>query len=99
MLLAHGVKGYDRRALPAWTVLAWVLLVICFFLMPPPRPDPGLQPVNINYVWGMSDNAPQTWVSPWVWFFGLIVGLPILLFTPVHFLMMRIAPRARETPT
>ena len=33
--------GYDRRGLPAWTVLAWVLLLVCFFLMPPPRPDPG----------------------------------------------------------
>ena len=68
--------GYDRRALPAWTVLAWVLVLICFFLMPPPQPDPGPEPVNINYVWGMSDNAPQPWVSPWLWFLGMIVGLP-----------------------
>jgi hypothetical protein len=88
--------GYDRRALAAWTVLAWVLLLICFFLMPPPQPDPGLTPVNINYVWGMSDNVAQTWVSPWVWFLGLMVGLPLLLFAPVHFLLMRIAPRAPE---
>jgi hypothetical protein len=88
--------GYDRRALVAWTLLAWVLMLICFFLMPPPRPDPGLQPVNINYVWGMSDNVAQTWVSPWVWFLGLIVGLPLVLFAPVHFLLMRIAPRAPE---
>jgi hypothetical protein len=88
--------GYDRRAWLAWTVLAWVLLLICFFFMPPPRPDPGLQPVNINYVWGTSDFAPQTFVSPWVWFIGLIVGLPLLLFAPVHFLLMRFAPRAPE---
>jgi hypothetical protein len=88
--------GYDRRALPAWTVLAWVVLLICFFLMPPPRPDPGLQPVNINYVWGISDFAPQNWVPSWVWFGGLMVGLPLLVFAPVHFLFMRIAPRAPE---
>src|SRR5262245_37450599 len=54
--------GYDRRAVLAWTVTAWVLLLVCFFFMPPPRPDPGLAPVNINYVWGMSDLAPQPWV-------------------------------------
>jgi hypothetical protein len=86
--------GYDRRALAAWTVLAWVLLVICFSFMPPPRPDPGLTPVNINYVWGLSDNVAQTWVSPWVWFVGMIVGLPVLLFAPVHFVLAPTMPPA-----
>jgi hypothetical protein len=27
----------DRGALVAWSVLAWALLLTCFFLMPPPR--------------------------------------------------------------
>jgi hypothetical protein len=36
--------GYDKRGFPAWTVLAWVLLLICFFFMPPPHPSPGLTP-------------------------------------------------------
>jgi hypothetical protein len=79
--------GYDRRAFPIWTGLAWTLVLICFFFMPPPQPDPGLTPVNINYVWGPSDNAPQTWVSPGVWVAGLIVGLPALFFAPVHFVL------------
>jgi hypothetical protein len=86
--------GYDRRALVTWTVLAWVLVLICFFFMPPPNPDPGLTPVNINYVWGMSDNAPQTWVSPGVWVVGMLVVLPVLLFAPVHFLLARMMPEA-----
>jgi hypothetical protein len=51
--------GYDGRALPAWTVVAWGLVLISFFLMPPPRPDPGLTPVNIDYVWGFSDTEAQ----------------------------------------
>jgi len=95
-LLAYLVwkMGYDRRAFLAWTALAWVLLLICFFFMPPPRPDAGLTPVNINYVWGPSDYAPQTWVSPWVWFLGLMIGLPAVLFAPVHFLLLRFAPPA-----
>ena len=94
-LLAYLVwkMGYDRRAFLAWTALAWVLLLICFFFMPPPRPDPGLTPVNINYVWGTSDHAPQTFVPPAVWFIGLMIGLPVVLFAPVHFLLLRFAPR------
>jgi len=90
--------GHDRRAFVAWTGLAWMLILICFFFMPPPQPNPGLTPVNINYVWGPSDHAPQTWVSPWIWVAGLIIGLPVLLFAPVHFLLVRImpaTPRAR----
>ena len=85
--------GFDRRALPAWALLAWVLLLVCFFFMPPPNPEPGLTPVNINYVWGLSDYAAQNWVSPAVWLIGLMIGLPLLLFVPIHFLLLRLAPK------
>ena len=85
--------GYDRRGFPAWTVLAWILVLICFFFMPPPRPDPGLTPVNINYVWGMSDTVAQTWMPPAAWVAGLIVLLPLLLYAPVHFLLRRVMPK------
>jgi hypothetical protein len=86
--------GYDRRGFPAWTGLTWALLPVCFFLMPPPHPDPGLTPVNINYVWGMSDNAAQTFVDPAVWLTGLMIGMPLVLFAPVHLLLARYAPEA-----
>ena len=85
--------GYDRRGFPAWTALAWILVLICFFFMPPPRPDPGLTPVNINYVWGMSDTAAQTWMPPAAWLAGLIILLPLLLYAPVHFLLRRFMPK------
>ena len=88
--------GYDGRGLPAWTVLAWVLIPICFFFMPPPNPNPGLTPVNINYVWGPSDDAAQTWVHPNVWLAGLMIGMPLLLFLPTHLLLKRFMPRAGE---
>ena len=86
--------GYDGRALAAWTVLAWVLILICFFFMPPPHPNPGLTPVNINYVWGFSDNAPQSFVHPYVWVAGLMVGAPLLLFWPTHRVLVRAMRRA-----
>ena len=86
--------GYDRRAFWSWTLVAWALLLICFFFMPPPTPNPGLMPVNINYVWGPNDHAAQTWVPPYFWLAGLILGLPLIAFAPVHFLLARFAPKA-----
>jgi len=60
--------------------------------MPPPTPNPGLTPVNINYVWGPSEQAAQTWVPPAVWFAGSMVGLPLLVFAPTHFVLSRVIP-------
>lgn len=81
--------GYDARAFKAWTILAWMLMLICFFLMPaPPAPvdQPNL-PVNINYVYGMSDKEPQHWMPPMWYFLLLMVGLPVFLFYPAHVLL------------
>ena len=85
--------GYDRRGLLAWTAIAWVLILIAFFFMPPPQPDPGLTPVNINYVWGMRDTAAQTWVAPWVWVAGMMIAMPLFLALPTHLFLMRFAPK------
>jgi len=86
--------GYDRRAFWSWTALFWLLLPVCFFLMPPPTSNPGLAPVNINYVWGPSDNAAQTWVPSYVWLAGLMFGLPLLVFAPTQWVLSRLAPKA-----
>jgi hypothetical protein len=86
--------GYDRRAFWTWTALAWVLLIVCFFFMPPPTPNPGLTPVNINYVWGLRDTAAQTWVPAYVWFAALLIGLPLLAFAPTHFVLARVMAKA-----
>jgi hypothetical protein len=81
--------GYDRRALVCWTVLAWVLLLVCYTLMPGPRADAAsiATPVNINYVHGMSDTAAQTWMPPLAWFGTMLIGLPLLIFLPTHFVL------------
>jgi hypothetical protein len=95
-LLAYLVwrLGYDSRGLPLWTLTAWILLFVCFFLMPGPNPNAGLQPVNINYVWGMNDSVAQTWVPTWAWFCGLLVGLPLIVFIPTHFFLRWIIRKA-----
>jgi len=72
-----------------------VLLLVSFFLMPPPTANPGLIPVNINYVWGMSDYAAQTFVPPYVWLAGQLIGLPLVAYAPTHFVLARVMPKAR----
>jgi hypothetical protein len=81
--------GYDRRALSAWIVLAWGLMLIAYFLLPaPPAPldQPNL-PVNVNYVYGMSDDKPQQWMPPLAWLGLMMAGLPLLFYVPTHLLL------------
>lgn len=92
--------NYDRRALLAWTVVAWTLMLIAYFLLPaPPAPleQPNL-PVNVNYVYGMSDDKPQEWMPPLAWLGLMIAGLPVLFFMPTHLLLAwwRRSPRPIE---
>jgi hypothetical protein len=67
-------------------------MVICYFFMPPPPApvdNPNL-PVNINYVHGLSDAQPQTWMPPIMYFACMMVGLPLLFFLPTHLLLQRL---------
>lgn len=87
--------GYDRRAFKAWTLVAWGLVLICYFFMPPPAEpyDPN-RPVNINYVYGFSNTHPQTWLPQNVYFLLMLVVLPAGLFLPTHLILKRLfAPR------
>lgn len=83
--------GYDGRALVAWTTLAWLLMLISFFLLPAPPPPAASPntPVNVNYVYGFSDAHPQEWMPPLVWFALIMVGLPFVVFLPTHYLLNR----------
>lgn len=89
-----GRLGYDKRAFPVWTATSWVLILICFFFMPPAQPNPGLMPVNINYVWGPSDFVAQTWVPQPVWIAGFMFLLPLIAYLPVHLLLIRFASKS-----
>ena len=85
--------GYDRRALVAWTVLAWTLIAISYAFIPAP---PALAsapnaPVNINYVYGLSDAGPQTFMPQPAWLALLVVALPVAIFAPTHAFLRRFA--------
>lgn len=88
--------GYDRRAVVGWTIAAWVLVLYSYAFLPaPPAPveNPGL-PVNVNFVYGMNDKGPQTWMPPLAWIGVLLVGLPTLIYLPTHWLLRKVAPAA-----
>jgi hypothetical protein len=81
--------GYDRRAFLAWTALAWILMLVSYFLLPAPRPDAGLLPVNVNYVFGLSEKAAQAWLPGWAWLSLMMIGLPLAMFLPTHLALTR----------
>lgn len=83
--------GYDRRALAAWTTLGTALLLVSYFFLPaPPAPsDQPHLPVNVNLVYGPSDQLPQTVMHPLLYLSALIVGLPLIFYVPAHFIFCR----------
>jgi hypothetical protein len=84
--------GYDRRAFVAWTGLALSLMLVCYFWMPappPPADNPNL-PVNINYVYGLSDDKPQHWMPPLAWLALLMCALPLVIYLPTHLLLSKL---------
>ncbi|MFI4979202.1 MAG: hypothetical protein ACHQIO_02525 [Nevskiales bacterium] len=87
-------SGYDPRALPIWTALSTVLVLICYFLIPPPSPEHGVKPVNINYVYGLSDTVPQQWMPAWAWLLVALIGYPLILYVPAHLLLLHFMPVA-----
>jgi hypothetical protein len=91
---------YDRRALVAWTVLAVGLLLVCYLLMPEPPPPKGneLLPVNINYVYGLSDDEKQSYMPQQAWLALLLIGLPLVAYYPTHVLLKWWFPASAEQP-
>jgi len=83
---------YDSRAFRNWAVLALGLILMCYFGMPaPPAPaeNPNL-PVNINYVYGLSSDRPQTWMPPLIYLGLMIVIFPLAIFLPTHLVLQKL---------
>ncbi|MCS7045954.1 MAG: hypothetical protein NZO58_06330 [Gemmataceae bacterium] len=57
------------------------------------------EPVNINYVFGMSDQKPQHFMDPDWYFATLVVGLPIVIYLPTHLLLVWLFGRRPAAPT
>ena len=90
--------GYDRRALPAWSLLCTVICLAAFFLLPAAGAvlaDP-LTPRNVNYVHGWDDTKPQTWLPPLAYLILWITAMIGLVVIPTHFLLKKFAPSVRN---
>ena len=84
--------GYDKRGLLAWTILSGGLMVGSYLFTPRPSPlltDPNI-PVNVNYVFGLNDHQPQSWINQNLYavlWFGV---LWLAAFLPTHFLLKKV---------
>jgi hypothetical protein len=90
--------GYHRWAFAAWVALAWGLMLVSYFFMaaPPAPPDNPNLPVNINYVYGLSDDHAQTWMAPELYLTLLMAAFPLVLFLPTHLLLRRFYPQCER---
>ena len=67
--------GYDARALPAQTALAWMVLPATYALTAPEQ--------NINWVYGLW-NGPQKRISPLAYLALAMLLLPLCVYLPTH---------------
>lgn len=73
--------GYDPRALPAFTVIGSMTLLMSYWLT-----DPG---ENINRVFGPG-STPQKRLPPLAWLGLLMVVFPLLIYLPTHLVLARL---------
>jgi hypothetical protein len=57
---------------------------------PPPSADHPTWAVNINYVYGLNDKQPQTYVAPWLWVLLLMAVNVIVFYLPSHYVFSRV---------
>jgi hypothetical protein len=79
--------GYDGRGWVAQSVLAWVVLPICYCCTAPRR--------GINGAFGMGGEHLQEWVPPLVWLGFVMVLYPLAVFLPTHLLLRALFPPRR----
>ncbi len=77
--------GYDKRALVAWTTVAWIAILVSYFFLPAPGDvlEFANQPVNVNYVYGVGTEK-QTMMPQWMWMTTLMGGLLTVVYWPSH---------------
>ena len=90
--------GYDRRAFWAQTLVGWALVLAAWLWLPAPPapPDAPTLPVNVNFVYGLSNQAPQEWAPPAVYVALLLLVLPVGLYLPTHWLLRRLFSRPAD---
>jgi len=87
--------GYDRRALIAQTIAAWVVFFLSYVL----TQDPHGPARNLNLVYGWSETQAQTWMAPWAWLALVMIAWPASVYVPSHLVFCRIfSPPSKSEP-
>lgn len=73
--------GYDRRAFFWQTIVALVVLPISYLVTNPRE--------NINWVYGFGEK-PQTFLPAPLFVLFLMIGFPLVIYLPMHFLFGKI---------
>jgi hypothetical protein len=75
--------GYDKRAWLYQSILAWMVLTICYVTTDPKE--------NINWVFGPGE-MPQHQITPGLYFTLVMVVFPLGVYWPTHLILKRIRP-------
>lgn len=73
--------GYDKRGWLAQTLLAWVILLVCYVLTDPDD--------NINWTFGLGEQ-PQDAMPSWLYLILIMIGFPLIVYLPTHLLVQRL---------
>lgn len=83
-------QGYDARALPAQTLLAWIVLPLSWWLTAPEE--------NVNWVHGLGPEVREL-LPPLPYLLAYMILLPLLVYLPTHLLLRRLfGKRVRRPP-
>lgn len=83
-MIAH--LGYDPRALPAQTLLAWTVLPLTYLLVDPNAHE------NVNWVFGPGAR-PQKRLAPRVYLGIVMLFFPLAVYLPTHLLLQALFSR------
>ncbi|MFH5803577.1 membrane-associated protein [Alienimonas sp. DA493] len=82
--------GYDRRGLTAQTLLAWLVLPLCYFVTDPAE--------SINFVFGFGEPPRPPAPQPW-WLIAEMVLLPVGVYLPTHLFLTKWPGRRPQPAT
>jgi hypothetical protein len=74
--------GYDSRAWVAQTLLAWIVLLISYWVSNPSD--------NVNWVFGLKE--PQKYVAPKLYLAFLMLAFSFIVYLPTHLVLQSLIP-------
>lgn len=90
--------GYDRRAFWIQCAIVVVLLLTCRAISPPPPASPGHPAVNINWVYGASDETPQHMMPSIAYLVLMIAVYQLVVYLPSHLVLSAMFTTAPGRP-